>query len=1105
MAGSYEVGSGHFAVIPSFRGFRKATVAEANAAGEDASRGFSRAMGRGGDVAGGLAGRGFAQGFSRSASVSTALRMVEKEVRVAAANVAKLRLQEADAAGRVRVAEASLADARSRYAADSVQVVRAEERLASAQRAHESVSTSLRAATERLTQAQRTLQSALGGASKAGGFFAQLKTDLEPLRGHMQAAAAQVGVFYRNSMLLAPVRGVVSGISSAWTRVSGVVSGLGPVVLRPLGQQFARLGSQAVSWTRNAIAQIPGVGRAVSAVSSGIGRVGSLFGAAGTAATNMARTVLSAVAPVGGRIASALGTGFQQAVSLAGRAAASIASAFQSALGAIATGAVAGLVASLKGGFDRLSSVETATAKMRGFGIAAEQVNVVMADVKNAVQGTIYTVGDMGNAAAQALIAGIKPGEQLNRYMAFLKNTATAANAPLSEIGSIMGKIVANVGGPVTTELQQLADRGIPVWTQLSESMGVSVQRLKEMASEGEITADVIVEHLGGSLAAMAEEVGSTTESSLLRMRSASSRFGEALMQESFPGVKAIADAVRAVMDMIIALLPSLKEAFGFDQIGPGIERINSFTEKVREFTALITGGSAEGQTALSGIVSKVQELAPLLGLAAAAAIPLMGTFLSGLPVIGGLFAGLGPGLIGGLAPILAGGGIIAMLGMNPESFAGMITGLVSTVVSGLGSLVSSVTSVLSTLVPTIVSNLTANAPVLAQGFMDLLLGLGQAAATLIPVLVNAVIQLIPALISALASMLPQLIQGGIQLLLGIVQGLVSAIPQLVTALVGAIPLLITALVSAIPLLMQGALQLFLGLVQGLVAALPEIITAVVEAIPLIITALVEQLPAMVTGAIELFLGVIMGLLEALPQIITALINAIPQIILALVSALPQMITGAIELFLGIVTGLIKAIPDIITAVIDMIPQIISALIDAIPQIIDAGWQLIQGLVKGIIDAGSMVFDAIGDIVNGAIGWAKDLLGIASPSKVFRTIGDQTGQGLALGLDGSRSSVESAAGRLVDATRDAFAGLENEVFEVPVTAAALQSAGVSVSAAGRSGSVSRAPIVVSLEGATLRASLDGKPITLLIEEQVAEAVAPAAPAALSDLLGTSWR
>lgn len=1098
MAGSMEVGSGHFAVIPSFRGFRRAVVAEANASGAEGSRGFSKAMAAGGKSAGTETGRGFSAAFKGSVDVSPALAAVEKEVRAAAEAMSRARLSEADAAGRVRVAEAQLAEARAKYGEGSSQVIRAEERLASVKRAHGTQSDRLAAATSRLSAAQAEL-AALGGRSAAQ--VSSLSSAFEPLRARVSAAVQELGVFYRTSSLLSGVRSLVDGVSTAWTVAKGVMTGLGPVVIAPIVSRVKEAASATASWARDAALKIPGVGRAVEALRGPLDSAKGWFSALTTAGAGVARALGSMFGPVGQQIASGLKAGFDAAVRAAGSAASAIANAFTQVLGAVGTGAVAGLVASLKGGFDRLSSVETATARMRGFGIEAGLVDDVMRDVKDSVQGTVFTVGEMGNAAAQALISGIQPGQQLNAYMGFLKNTATAAGAPLSEINQIMGKIVANAGGPLTTELTQLADRGIPVWTTLSKAMGVTVQEVKELASEGKITSDMIVQHLGGAMAQMAEEVGGTTESVLTNMRSSFSRFGETLMQESFPGVKAVANGIREIMNLAIALVGPIKQALGLDQVGPAIQWIEGLTERVRAFRELITSGSAEGESALAGIVERAKELAPLFGAAAIAILPLIGGFLSSLPVIGPMLAGLGPGLLGGFAPLLALGGIVAMLGMDPAAFAGMIDGLVGGVVGMVESVIASLVPLIEEFVPVLGERLAAGLPALVQGAVTLFLGLVQAASTVLPVLIAAVVGLIPQIVTALVNAIPVLLQGGVQLLLGLVQAATVAIPAIVSAVIAAVPQIVTALVTALPLIIEGGLALFMGLLEALVTLIPMLLTSVIEMVPVLIEGLLSMLPALIMGALELFLGLITGLLQALPDIIVAVIAAVPQLLTALISQLPLLITSAVELFLGLVTGLIKATPEIITAVIGMIPKIITALIDAVPQLIQAGVDLISGLVKGIADSAGMVMDAIGGVVNGAIDWAKGLLGIASPSRVFRTIGDQVGQGLAGGLDGAQGRVESAAGRLVDATQRAFEGLEP--VEVPVAARVMESAGLSVAGAAAAGAVVASQVEVSLAGLVVRASIDGEPFTLLIEEHLDAALAPFGVGAAMARLGTA--
>ena len=80
--------------------------------------------------------------------------------------------------------------------------------------------------------------------------------------------------------------------------------------------------------------------------------------------------------------------------------------------------------------------------------------------------------------------------------------------------------------------------------------------------------------------------------------------------------------------------------------------------------------------------------------------------------------------------------------------------------------------------------------------------------------------------------------------------------------------------------------------------------------------------------------------------------------------------------------------------------------------LVQVGKSMIQGLINGIKSMGSRVVGAIGSVVKSAVSSAKKALGINSPSRVFRQIGDDTGEGLVLGLKDRETDVVKASKRL---------------------------------------------------------------------------------------------
>lgn len=76
------------------------------------------------------------------------------------------------------------------------------------------------------------------------------------------------------------------------------------------------------------------------------------------------------------------------------------------------------------------------------------------------------------------------------------------------------------------------------------------------------------------------------------------------------------------------------------------------------------------------------------------------------------------------------------------------------------------------------------------------------------------------------------------------------------------------------------------------------------------------------------------------------------------------------------------------------------------------GEMTMDGLVKGITGKLAEVKETITNAASDAIGWFKDVLGIASPSKVFAVMGDQTMQGLTVGINRSQQEPLSEINKL---------------------------------------------------------------------------------------------
>lgn len=86
----------------------------------------------------------------------------------------------------------------------------------------------------------------------------------------------------------------------------------------------------------------------------------------------------------------------------------------------------------------------------------------------------------------------------------------------------------------------------------------------------------------------------------------------------------------------------------------------------------------------------------------------------------------------------------------------------------------------------------------------------------------------------------------------------------------------------------------------------------------------------------------------------------------------------------------------------------------------NAGRDLVLGFWNGIVSLWNWLVGEVQNLFGGLANWAKSILGIASPSKVFAAIGKEIPAGLAIGMDVGAPMVEAASERMAEATVGTF-------------------------------------------------------------------------------------
>lgn len=237
--------------------------------------------------------------------------------------------------------------------------------------------------------------------------------------------------------------------------------------------------------------------------------------------------------------------------------------------------------------------------------------------------------------------------------------------------------------------------------------------------------------------------------------------------------------------------------------------------------------------------------------------------------------------------------------------------------------------------------------------------------------------------------------------------------------------MLVQGIVTNLPMLAQAALQIVMALGQGLMTNGPQILEQLGQLLMQLVQYIIANVPNILNAAMQFFGMILQGIATNAPTIIATLLNLLGQLVAQVISWAGQMLSNAINAgaqFLSGLMGQLGQLPGqiisffggIITNVLTWVSQmgqqaanaatqfadnLINGL-ESIPgQVASIGSNIIQGMVNGVTSAAGSLIDSVKGAVDDAINGAKNLLGIKSPSRVFRKIGQYTMQGAALGVD----------------------------------------------------------------------------------------------------------
>jgi tape measure domain-containing protein len=252
-----------------------------------------------------------------------------------------------------------------------------------------------------------------------------------------------------------------------------------------------------------------------------------------------------------------------------------------------------------------LETLETSFISLTG---GAEQAKNMVEQLNTFAAKTPFQLEEIGKAARQLIAAGTGIDE-VNTQLQFLGDIAATSGSSIDEIAAIFAKVQAK--GKVELEnLNQLAERGIPIFTALSEATGllpselgagaVSVEQfnktLKSFAEQGGFAE--------GAMARLSQTAAGQFSTALDNLKKAGAELGNVML----PTIKKLITNVTDLTKRFTAMDDSVKQVvvrLGLiaSTIGPGLLFLPQIIEQIKLLSVVM---AANPILAFAGVVTAI-------------------------------------------------------------------------------------------------------------------------------------------------------------------------------------------------------------------------------------------------------------------------------------------------------------------------------------------------------------------------------------------------------------------------------------------------------------------------------------------------------------------
>ena len=656
-------------------------------------------------------------------------------------------------------------------------------------------------------------------------------------------------------------------------------------------------------------------------------------------------------------------------------------------------------------GFNRLTDIDDARAKLMGLGHDAQSVDKIMSSALTSVKGTAFGMDEAATTAAGACAAGVKQGKELTRYLSLTADAAAIAGTSMADMGAIVNKVQTS-NKAYMDNLNQLADRGLPIYQWLADECHTTTDAITEMASQGQISSAMFLSAIEKNLGGAAKTIGDNSfKASVNNMNAALSRIGANFLDAGSTGggvfsqLKPLIKDVTGLMETLETQAADWGVAIGksFEPVAAKAQSLISKFEALDSAQQLnIVKAAGVGTALVAGIgpaTTKVGEFITAASKISAVGDSISNHITSGFASIPKSLTHMTSGVMGAagdiklifsglakpVAPAFKSLGTLAgkagskiatpfkkVAGLIGDRFGDMVGNIglkVPELYGFLGGMQIRFKSTFAKLSP-VLKTFTSNCGVMVQKFGKGMTSLITKSAGFGGTLIKSFMKLtgVGAIVGVVIAGLGLLQKGFGTQINAIISNIQQKAPEIITKFSQTITdnlpnlmangaMLVKSVINTInqviPQLFSCGAGIIESLAEGLLSSAPSIVTSVLNLMTNLAATFTngfkEEGPNFIENIASFFTGALDRIAQRAPGIITNLCAG-------LTAAIPTLISSAINIIDSLLNTFNSCAPKIITGGADIIVALVQGLADNLPKLIPTALKLIITIVTSLLD-----------------------------------------------------------------------------------------------------------------------------------------------------------